>query len=272
MPRPGDGPDRTARENRATGAGHGGNLHAAPQRRLTAPVRSSRRRSPSSRHWPVHRCSAAGLVGRRRDLWGRAPARRTFRRRASSALGGLRGRRRGRRGARLGTPEPAAFGIGALLGASLIAERYPVPLDGIDAGGLTLTFAFGVAAITLFGWAAGVAVFFTAPAAMQLLEHRPWSGPRSMRHSSASPPRLPAGSRASSRGSSSAATFAAVAVAATAHYAVNVILITAVVSRSAGRPFFAAIRNASTSPRCRSRSWPPPRSGSSCSGSGRRCS
>jgi hypothetical protein len=63
-------------------------------------------------------------------------------------------------------------GIAGLLAASTLAERYPVPLDGIDTGGVSLGFVFCTAGIVLYGWQAGVIVGFAAPI-MQLLEHRP---------------------------------------------------------------------------------------------------
>lgn len=65
------------------------------------------------------------------------------------------------------------IGIAAFLVASTIAERFPVPLDGVEANGVSLMFVFGVAAIDLFGWAAGVLIVFTAPLVMQMIEHRP---------------------------------------------------------------------------------------------------
>ena len=48
-----------------------------------------------------------------------------------------------------------------LLAATTIAERYPVPVEGVDASGVSLGFVFGVAAIALFGWDVGVLVFAT---------------------------------------------------------------------------------------------------------------
>ena len=73
------------------------------------------------------------------------------------------------------TPESLAtwIGIVAFLVASTLAERFPVPLDGVEANGVSLTFVFGVAAIDLFGWAPGVLIAFTAPLVMQIIEHRP---------------------------------------------------------------------------------------------------
>ena len=63
-------------------------------------------------------------------------------------------------------------GIAGLLAASTLAERYPVPLDGIDTGGVSLGFVFCTAAIVLYGWQAGVVVGMAAPI-MHLFEHRP---------------------------------------------------------------------------------------------------
>jgi diguanylate cyclase (GGDEF)-like protein len=65
------------------------------------------------------------------------------------------------------------LGLGVLLIATAIAERYPVPVDGVDASGVSLSFVFGVAAIALYGWDVGVLVFATPQAIIQLVERRP---------------------------------------------------------------------------------------------------
>ena len=64
-------------------------------------------------------------------------------------------------------------GIAGFLGASLLADRFPVPVDDLDANGVSLAFVFGLSAIVLFGWAAGVLVVSATPAVMQLLDRRP---------------------------------------------------------------------------------------------------
>src|SRR3954465_16036814 len=73
------------------------------------------------------------------------------------------------------TPHRAStlLGLVALLLASTLADRFPVPVEGVDTGGVSLSFVFGVASIVLFGWAAGLLVVLLAPALTQLLEHRP---------------------------------------------------------------------------------------------------
>ena len=63
------------------------------------------------------------------------------------------------------------LGIGALVAAALIAEAYPVPLEGVDAGRISLGFVFGAAAVVLFGWAAAVLVLAAAPT-VHVLERR----------------------------------------------------------------------------------------------------
>jgi diguanylate cyclase (GGDEF)-like protein len=71
---------------------------------------------------------------------------------------------------------PSAADLGELLGlfaGMVVAERFPVPLDGIGAGGMTLGFVFSVSAIILLGWPAGVIVAGGAPALMHLVLRRP---------------------------------------------------------------------------------------------------
>ena len=71
---------------------------------------------------------------------------------------------------------PSAETLGALallVGAMLLTDRFPVPLEGLDAAGVSLSFVFGVAAVVLFGWAAGLVAVVAAPAIGQLLDRRP---------------------------------------------------------------------------------------------------
>jgi len=66
--------------------------------------------------------------------------------------------------------------LGAIAGlfvGMVLAERFPVPVEGVDAGGVTLGFVFAVAATVLFGWQAGVIVAAGGPTVTHLIGHRP---------------------------------------------------------------------------------------------------
>jgi len=64
------------------------------------------------------------------------------------------------------------LGLAALLAASMFAERFPVPVEGADAGGVSLLYVFVVATTVLFGWQAG-AMLAAIGTFTQLLQHRP---------------------------------------------------------------------------------------------------
>jgi diguanylate cyclase (GGDEF)-like protein len=71
---------------------------------------------------------------------------------------------------------PSASDLAQLLGlfaSMVIAERFPVPLEGIKAGGMTLGFVFSVSAIVLLGWPAGVIIAAGAPTLTHLVQRRP---------------------------------------------------------------------------------------------------
>jgi len=132
-------------------------------------------------------------------------------------------------------------GIAGLLAASTLAERYPVPLDGIDTGGVSLGFVFCTAAIVLYGWQAGVVVGMAAPI-MHLFEHRPPirvvynAAVMSIAAAVAGATILPV------RGDGAELVFAQVVLAAFAFYTVNLILISLVVGVSAHKPFRTVAR------------------------------
>jgi diguanylate cyclase (GGDEF)-like protein len=134
-------------------------------------------------------------------------------------------------------PVSLLAGMGALMAAMILAERFPVPLDGIDASGVHLAFVFGVSAVVLFGWAAGVVAVFAAPAIAQLLEHRPL-----VRVSyNASVHGLAAGAGALAiapiSGGGVGSVVAKVGLCALVQHAVNMLLVSGVVAASSGRPF-----------------------------------
>src|SRR6184192_1055329 len=123
-------------------------------------------------------------------------------------------------------------GLAALLGASLLADRFPVPVDDLDANGVSLAFVFGLSAIVLFGWAAGVLVVSTTPAVMQALDRRP---PIRIAYNSFAFALTAASAGlviSTIGGAAPAETAARVVIATYMCYVVNVLLITAVVARA----------------------------------------
>jgi diguanylate cyclase (GGDEF)-like protein len=140
------------------------------------------------------------------------------------------------------THGPTVFaGLAAFLCASLLADRFPVPVDDLDANGISLAFVFGLSAIVLFGWAAGVLVVAATPAIIHFLDRRPPiriaynSFAFALTGASAGLVIAPIG------GESAADTAARVLVATYACYLVNVLLITAVVARASRRYWGALI-------------------------------
>jgi diguanylate cyclase (GGDEF)-like protein/putative nucleotidyltransferase with HDIG domain len=126
-------------------------------------------------------------------------------------------------------------GLVAFFGASLLADRFPVPVDDLDANGLSLAFVFGLSAIVLFGWAAGVLVVSATPAVMQLLDRRP---PIRIAYNSFAFALTAASAGlviAAIGGDSPAKTAARVVAATYVCYVVDVLLITAVVARATQR-------------------------------------
>ncbi|HEY8703895.1 MAG TPA: diguanylate cyclase [Gaiellaceae bacterium] len=62
--------------------------------------------------------------------------------------------------------------VGLFVGM-VLAERFPVPVEGMDAGGVTLGFVLAVAAILLFGWQAGLLIAVGGPIVTQVVGRRP---------------------------------------------------------------------------------------------------
>jgi diguanylate cyclase (GGDEF)-like protein/putative nucleotidyltransferase with HDIG domain len=135
------------------------------------------------------------------------------------------------------------LGLAALVAASAVADRFPVPVEDVDTGGVSLSFVFGVASIVLFGWAAGLLVVFIAPAVTQLMERRPPI--RIAYNVSVLALAATAAGAASAplQGDGAGGVLARVGAAASAQYAVNLILITAVVAVSSRRSLIALARS-----------------------------
>jgi diguanylate cyclase (GGDEF)-like protein/putative nucleotidyltransferase with HDIG domain len=134
------------------------------------------------------------------------------------------------------------LGVAGLLALSMLAERYPVPVEGVDVGGVSLGIVFGVSAVVLFGWAAGVIVGFLAPAVIHLMEHRP---PMRVAYNASV---FALGAAAAGAviapidGDRPSSLLAKVALAFATQYAVNLVLISGVVARHSQRPFISLMR------------------------------
>ncbi len=135
------------------------------------------------------------------------------------------------------------IGLAALTAAATLAERFPVPINAESGGGVvSLTFVFAVAAIVLFGWAAGALLLLTATSIIQLSEHRPLER-IAFNVAVLALVALSAGALiAPIDGDGPGALFARVAVAAAADYWVNMILITAAIALSSGLSYVGLIK------------------------------
>jgi diguanylate cyclase (GGDEF)-like protein/putative nucleotidyltransferase with HDIG domain len=133
------------------------------------------------------------------------------------------------------------LGVAALLAASTLASRYPVPIEGPNSGGVSLSFVFAASAIVLFGWAAGVLVAFAAPVLVQLSEHRPPI--RIAYNGSVFACAAAVGGFIVSfiPGDGIDTLVAKVGVSASTQYAINLVLISLVVAVTSRRPFLELI-------------------------------
>jgi diguanylate cyclase (GGDEF)-like protein/putative nucleotidyltransferase with HDIG domain len=135
----------------------------------------------------------------------------------------------------------------ALLIASTVASRYPVPIEGAESGGVTLSFVFGTSGIVLFGWEAGILIAFAAPATMQLLEHRPLERVAYNASVFAIGAAVAAGLVTLVDGPGTPLLVAQVVVSAAAQYTLNLLLVSAAVARSARRAFASLVESSARS-------------------------
>ncbi len=145
------------------------------------------------------------------------------------------------------TRSHSSAAIGALLAmvaGMVLAEHFPVPVEGVDAAGVTLGFVFAVSGIVLLGWEGGVLVAAIGTAAGHI--GRPpirVAYNASMFALAAAAAGLTIGLI---HGSSVGAVIAQVSVSAFLYnWVVNLALVSAVVAVDARRPFWAvALQNA----------------------------
>jgi diguanylate cyclase (GGDEF)-like protein len=132
----------------------------------------------------------------------------------------------------------ALVSVGCLFVVMVLVERFPVPVEGIDAGGVTLGLVLAVATIVLFGWEAGLFVAAGGATVTHLLGHRP---PLRIAYNGAMFSLAAAITGLALRvihGDSLLALVGRVALCAFLYnWVVNLALISAVIAASSGKPF-----------------------------------
>src|ERR671937_1691130 len=134
------------------------------------------------------------------------------------------------------------LGLLALTAAATLAERFPVPISPEGGGVLSLTFVFAVAAIVLYGWAAGALLLLAATAIVQFAQHRPWER-IAYNVSVLALVALAAGALISPiHGERTGSIVARVVIAATADNVVNVVLISAAMVLSSDQRYLPLLK------------------------------
>jgi diguanylate cyclase (GGDEF)-like protein len=135
--------------------------------------------------------------------------------------------------------EPSLLvGLLALLVAATITEAYPVPMESLPAGQVSLAAVFVVGAAVVYGWAEATVVAFGARTALELIQRRPpvhllYNGPVYALSAFAA-----GGAAAATPASTSTAALALdVFAASVAFYVVNVVLVTGMMALASSRPF-----------------------------------
>ena len=130
--------------------------------------------------------------------------------------------------------------IGALFVVVLVAERYPVPIEGLETA-ISLVFVFAVATIVLFGWQAGVFVAAGPTIVTRIIAHKP---PLRIAYNSSTFALCALVSGLAIEqipGNSTAALIAKVALCAFIYELLNLVLISAVVAANTGQPVSAMV-------------------------------
>jgi diguanylate cyclase (GGDEF)-like protein len=135
-------------------------------------------------------------------------------------------------------------GVLALAVAATFVEAYPVPIEGIASGGVSLTAVFIVGAAVIYGWAPAVMIGFIARATIELVQRRP--AIRLAYNSSVYALAGGAGGAAvalvGGRNGVSGI-FLHVVVAACSFYVVNILLTAGIVARWSREPFLPLLKH-----------------------------
>ena len=135
-------------------------------------------------------------------------------------------------------------GVLALAVAATFVEAYPVPIEGISSGGVSLTAVFIVGAAVIYGWAPAIMIGFIARAAIELVQRRPAirlaynSAVYALAGGAAGAAAALAGAHSGVGG-----LFLHVLMAAGVFYTVNILLTAGIISRWSGEPFLPLLRH-----------------------------
>jgi diguanylate cyclase (GGDEF)-like protein len=135
-------------------------------------------------------------------------------------------------------------GVLALAVAATFVEAYPVPIEGIASGGVSLTAVFIVGAAVIYGWAPAVMIGFVARATIELVQRRP--AIRLAYNSAVYALAGGAGGAAAAIVGTHAGVgglFVEVLLAAAAFYAVNILLTAGIIARWSGEPFLPLLKH-----------------------------
>ena len=135
-------------------------------------------------------------------------------------------------------------GVLALAVAATFVEAYPVPIEGIASGGVSLTAVFVVGAAVIYGWAPAVMIGFVARATIELVQRRP--AIRLVYNSSV----YALGGGAAGAAAAVVGThngvgglFVEVLLGASAFYTVNILLTAGIIARWSREPFMPLLRH-----------------------------
>jgi diguanylate cyclase (GGDEF)-like protein len=135
-------------------------------------------------------------------------------------------------------------GVLALAAAATFVEAYPVPIDGIASGGVSLTAVFIVGAAVVYGWAPAVLIGFVARASIEVLQRRPAirlaynSAVYALAGGVAGAAAVLAGKHDGVGG-----LFVEIILAAGGFYVVNILLTAGIISRWSGEPFLPLLKH-----------------------------
>jgi diguanylate cyclase (GGDEF)-like protein len=150
-------------------------------------------------------------------------------------------------GVSFGLSQPTLGVVGGVLALALAAtfvEAYPVPIEGIASGGVSLTAVFIVGAAVIYGWAPAVMIGFVARATIELVQRRP--AIRLAYNSSVYALAGGAGGAAAAFAGTHGGVgglFLHVLLAAAAFYVVNILLTAGIIARWSGQPFLPLLRH-----------------------------